>query len=63
MTWYYFLDREGLRSDDVDELKNTIYQAESDIRFGLKNSSFSIRLDDLLEITTYSYYSPECLYF
>jgi len=49
MTWYYFLDREGLRSDDVDHLKNTIYQAESDIRFGLKNSSFSIRLDDLLE--------------
>ena len=49
VTWYYFLDRDGLRADDVEDLKEVIYQAESDIKFGLKNSSFSIRLDNLLE--------------
>ncbi len=49
ITWYYFLDRDGLRADDVEDLKQAIIQAESDIRFGLKNSSFSIRLDNLLE--------------
>jgi len=48
VTWYYFLDREGLRAGDVGDLRQAIYQVERDIASGLKNSSFSIRLDDLL---------------
>jgi hypothetical protein len=48
VTWYYFLDREGLRASDVGSLRQTIIQAENDIKFGLKNSSFSIKLDNLL---------------
>ena len=48
ITWYYFLDREGLRAGDVDRLQTTIRQAERDIEFDLKNSSKFIRLDDLL---------------
>lgn len=48
VTWYYYLDREGLRAGDVDRLQDTILLAERDIEFGLKNSSSSIRLDDLL---------------
>ena len=49
ITWYYFLDREGLRADDVNDVRAAIFQAEDDIRSGLKNSSFSIRLDTLLD--------------
>jgi ABC-type antimicrobial peptide transport system permease subunit len=48
VTWYYYLDREGLRAGDVDDLQAAIVQAESDIKFRLKNSSFSILLDNLL---------------
>ena len=48
VTWYYYLDREGLRAADVDQLQQTIALAERDIEFGLKNSSKSIRLDNLL---------------
>ena len=48
VTWYYFLDREKLRAGDVGQLQKTIRQAQRDIEFDLKNSSWSIRLDDLL---------------
>ena len=48
VTWYYYLDRELLRAGDVSKLQNTIRQAERDIDISLKNSSRSIRLDDLL---------------
>lgn len=48
VTWYYYLDREGLRANDVGDLRQAIYQVESDITAGLKNSSFSIQLDNLL---------------
>ncbi|MEE8465013.1 MAG: FtsX-like permease family protein, partial [Dehalococcoidia bacterium] len=48
VTWYYYLDREALRSGDVDGLQSVIIQAERDIEFSLKNSSKFIRLDDLL---------------
>ena len=48
VTWYYYLDRDALRAGDVDTLQATIRQAEADIEFDLKNSSKSIRLDDLL---------------
>ncbi|PKB72112.1 MAG: hypothetical protein BZY87_01900 [SAR202 cluster bacterium Io17-Chloro-G6] len=48
VTWYYFLDREVLRAGEVDSLQAIVRQAENEIDFGLKNSSKSIRLDDLL---------------
>jgi ABC-type antimicrobial peptide transport system permease subunit len=48
VSWYYYLDREGLRAADVDDLQAAIFQAERDIKFRLKNSSFSILLDNLL---------------
>ena len=48
VTWFYYLDREGLRAGDVGDLRETILRAENNIRFNLKNSSFSIRLDNLL---------------
>ncbi|MBC8280110.1 MAG: ABC transporter permease [Chloroflexi bacterium] len=48
ITWFYYLDREGLRARDVSGLEQAIFRAESDIRFKLKNSSSSIRLDSLL---------------
>ena len=48
VTWYYYLDREELRAKDVGPLRQTIFQAETNIRFNLKNSSYTIRLDNLL---------------
>ena len=48
VSWYYYLDREALRAADVDDLLAAIFQAENDIKFRLKNSSFSILLDNLL---------------
>jgi len=48
VTWYYYVDREGLRASDVGNLQQALAQAESDIRFHLKNSSFKIKLDTLL---------------
>ena len=48
VTWYHYLDRESLRARDVDSLQATILHAERNIDSGLKNSSKSIRLDDLL---------------
>lgn len=49
VSWYYYLDREGLRASDVGSLRQAIFQVERDIASGLKNSSFSIRLDNLLD--------------
>ncbi|NQW24289.1 MAG: FtsX-like permease family protein [SAR202 cluster bacterium] len=48
ITWYYYLDREGLRAGDVDKLQEAIFVAERDVAFKLKNSSSYIRLDNLL---------------
>lgn len=48
VTWFYYLDREGLRAAEVGDLQNALFQAENDITFKLKNSSSSIRLDSLL---------------
>ena len=48
VSWYYYLDRDGLKASDVGDLRAAIFQAENDIKFKLKNSSFSILLDNLL---------------
>ena len=49
VSWYYYLNRDGLRAADVDDLRVAILQVEHDIEFKLKNSSSSIRLDNLLD--------------
>ena len=48
VTWYYYLDRDALRADDVAGLQETIRRIEHEIEFDLKNSSSSIRLDNIL---------------
>ena len=48
MTWFYYLDREGLQAGEVGDLQTAIFYVENDITFKLKNSSSSIRLDSLL---------------
>ena len=47
-TWYFFLDREGLRAGEVDTVQQLIANAERDVQIGLRNSSYSIRLDTVL---------------
>ena len=48
VTWFYYLDREGLQAGEVGDLQTAIFYVENDITFKLKNSSSSIRLDSLL---------------
>ena len=49
VTWFYYLDREGIRAADVKDLQNALFHIENDVAFKLKNSSSSIRLDNLLD--------------
>ena len=48
VTWYYYLDRDALQAEDVDKLQGMIRLVEREIEFNLKNSSASIRLDNIL---------------
>ena len=48
VTWFYYLARENLRANDVRDLRTTLLRVENGIKFELKNSSSSIRLDTLL---------------
>ncbi len=48
-TWYFFLDREAMQASQVDEVQQLIANAERDVRIGLRNSSFSIKLDNVLQ--------------
>ena len=47
-TWYFFLDREGMRASQVDAVQQIIANAQRDVQIGLRNSSFFIRLDNVL---------------
>ena len=47
-TWYFFSDRENMRADDVEEVQAILARIERSVSTGLKNSSYSIRLDTLL---------------
>ncbi len=47
-TWHLFLDRQSLRAEDVEDLQVILARTERAIETGLKNSSYSIRLDTLL---------------
>ena len=48
VSWFFYLDREGLRASDVDDLQQKVSLAEQNVEFFLKNSSAYIRLDSLL---------------
>ena len=47
-TWHFFTDRESILAEDVDELQRILARVERVVPVGLKNSSYSIRLDTLL---------------
>lgn len=47
-TWYFFPDRERIPASATVEIQSQLAQIERDISDGLANSSYSIRLDSLL---------------
>ncbi len=47
-TWHLFPDHEKLRAEHIVEIQGLISQVERAVSVGLKNSSYSIRLDTLL---------------
>ena len=47
-TWHLFPDHEKLRAEHIVEIQGLIAQIERAVSVGLKNSSYSIRLDTLL---------------
>ncbi len=47
-TWYFFPDRKRVRADDLEEVQQHLTNAERSAVTGLSNSSYSIRLDNLL---------------
>ena len=47
-TWHLFPDHEKLRAEHIVEIQGLIAQVERAVTVGLKNSSYSIRLDTLL---------------
>ncbi len=49
VTWFFYLDRQGMRAGDVGAIQGLIRAAEYDVRANLNHSSTFIRLDDVLE--------------
>ena len=47
-TWHLFTDREGMRAAEVGEVQDILVRTERRISSDLRNSSYSIRLDSLL---------------
>ena len=47
-TWYFFPDRRSMRASEVEEVQRVLANIQRTISAGLKNSSYSIRLDNLL---------------
>ena len=47
-TWYFFPDRRKMRADEVAEVQAILAHIQGSLTTGLKNSSYSIRLDNLL---------------
>ena len=47
-TWYFFADRQKMQADEVEEVQDFLANVERSVVVGLKNSSYSIRLDNLL---------------
>ncbi|MFQ5872960.1 MAG: FtsX-like permease family protein [Dehalococcoidia bacterium] len=48
-SWFFYLDGEALRTSQISGLQKTLDQLGSDIGFNLQNSSFSTRLDKILD--------------
>ena len=47
-TWHFFTDKKRMRASEVGEVQSVLFGIERRIAVGLKNSSYSIRLDSLL---------------
>ena len=47
-TWYFFPDRQKMLAGEAEEVQELLFNIERTLAVGLKNSSYSIRLDNLL---------------
>ena len=47
-TWYFFPDRQRMRAGEVDDVQAILAHIQASLSSGLKNSSYSIRLDNML---------------
>ena len=47
-TWYFFPDRRKMRAGEVEDVQAVLSHIQASLPTGLKNSSYSIRLDNLL---------------
>ena len=47
-TWHFFPDRRKMQASEVEEVQTILANIQGSLSAGLKNSSFSIRLDNLL---------------
>ena len=48
-TWHFFTDRQKMRAAEVEEVQNILAGIRQAVSVDLKNSSYSIRLDGLLD--------------
>ena len=48
VTWFYYLDREAIEANQVDDILDTLSLVKYDVRSNLNNSSVGIRLDRVL---------------
>ena len=49
LTWFFYLDRHGVRTGDLDAIQRAIRGAEHGMRSGLSNGSATTRLDTVIE--------------
>ena len=49
VTWFFFLDRRGVRAGEVEAVQNTLRAVRNDLAANLDHSSTAIRLDSLLD--------------
>lgn len=49
VTWVFFLDRKGIRAGDVDVIQDTVRGTRRDLLANLENSTFAIKLGDILD--------------
>ena len=47
-TWFYYLDRQAVPAKKVDTLQRIIQRAKADVEVNLRNSSTSVKLDQVL---------------
>ena len=49
ITWFFYLDRHGVRTGDLDDIERAIRGAEHGMRSGLSNGSATTRLETVIE--------------